>query len=113
MGPSLLAWSLSTWHSVATVLPGRSRSSCAFAHESSASYVLASDAHLTFITIDVVVSGIIDWGREDHCSCPSTAIPDVAPDFVCCTRHVSGSPRLAPTETNPTVHDPIVPRSMW
>jgi hypothetical protein len=35
---------------------------------------------------------------ENHGSRPSSAIPEIAPELVCCTRRVSGSPRLAPVD---------------
>src|SRR5215471_6330214 len=34
--------------------------------------LLASDAILAFVTVNVVVSGILDWNREPHCSCPAS-----------------------------------------
>lgn len=63
-GWSSPASSSSIWPSGATGLPGCSRSSRTFrprvAHELR---LLASDAILTFLTANVVLSGILDWGR--------------------------------------------------
>jgi hypothetical protein len=76
--------------------------------------LLASDAILAFVTVNVVVSGILDWGREPHCYCPSsTTFRQVALALLCRARRVPGRPHLAQAETPLPVHDPIAIWSMW
>ena len=109
------AWSLSTWHSVATGLLGCCAQLVRFRPRVERELrLLASDAILTFITINVVVSGILDWGRGAPLLLPlPQPFEQVAPDLVCRARRVPGRPRLAPVETPPTLHDPIALWSTW
>jgi hypothetical protein len=85
--------SLTTWHSVATRLLGCSRSSCVFIHESTTSYV--SWRRMRSSPSSQSMSSFRDPrlgpGRT-LAPAPSTAIPEVASDLVCCARRVSDSP---------------------
>ena len=68
-----------------------------------------SDLVLVFITLNVLVSGILDWSRGAplQIPLPSPFVP-MAPRLRDRPRHLPGSACLASAETLPTFDDPIV-----
>jgi len=102
--PSMPTWgwlspasSSSTCYSVVTGLLGCSRSSCVFAHGSSASYVSRRRMRSSPSSRSMSwFPGSSTGTGELLCSSPPTAIREVAPGLVCRARRVPGRPRVAP-----------------